>query len=271
MDHNLGPGVGTRTDVRYPERFLKFIDEVNRAGGAYHQMDFGQGVVLNGEYEMSRYLPYYGLPEDLKDKSVLDIGTASGFFAIECARRGGNVTAIDVGDGRLVEGICDGLGLDVMYARKSIFDLDESWGSFDLVICGSLLLHLCDIFGAVRRIRSVCKGEAIVATGMIPRSVDATPKRSRWRELFSLTSQINQRIVDPRVESLPLLQFVGIRTVLSDSEYWTYWLTNMTALKKMMIDAGFSRAEEVSRFTLYSVPASVNHYATPHGVVRAYV
>ena len=257
-----------RTDVRYPERFLKFIDGVNRAGGAYHQMDFGQGVVLNGEYEMSRYLPYYALPEDLRDKSVLDIGTASGFFAIECARRGANVTAIDVDDGRLVKGICDGLGLDVTYVRKSIFDLDESWGSFDLVVCGSLLLHLCDIFGAVRKIRSVSKGEAIVATGMIPRSVDATPKRSRWLEL---AARINQRIIDSRVEAVPLLQFVGIREVLSGSEFWTYWLTNMAALKKMMIDAGFSRAEEVSRFTLYSVPASPNHYDTPHGVVRAYV
>jgi len=207
---------------------------------------------------MSRYLSYYGLPEDLKGKSVLDIGTAAGFFAVECARRGANVTAMDIDDGRLVKGICDGLGLDVTYIRKNIFDLDKSCGSFDLVICGSLLLHLCDIFGAVRRIRSVCNGVAIVATGTIPGLFNVRWELSRWiRNLFGFDTR-------------PLLQFVGIREVISGSEFWTYWLTNMAALKKMMLTAGFSRAEEVSQFTLYSVRGSPNRYATPHGVVRGY-
>jgi hypothetical protein len=45
----------------------------------------------------------------------------------------------------------------------------------------------------------------------------------------------------------------------------------MAALKKMMLTGGFSRAEEVSQFTLYSVRGSPNRYATPHGVVRGYV
>lgn len=137
--------------------------QVNGAGGIDHKMDLGHGVTLDGEYDMSKYLSYYGFPEDLTGSSVLDIGTASGFFAFEFAKRRGLVTAIDIRDGGLFQQIGRATDSTAIYKQKNIYDLDESFGTYDLVFCGSLLLHLSDLFEAIRRIRSVCRGEAIIA------------------------------------------------------------------------------------------------------------
>src|SRR5690349_3401067 len=74
----------------------RLVTQINDAGGSYHRWDFGHGLVINGDYDMTKYLTDYQLPENLVGWDVLDIGTASGFFALECARRGGRVTAIDI-------------------------------------------------------------------------------------------------------------------------------------------------------------------------------
>ena len=63
----------------------------------YHTIDLGNGIVTPGVYDLRSLLQYYGIPESLAGKAVLDIGTASGFFAFEFERRGASVVvATDV-------------------------------------------------------------------------------------------------------------------------------------------------------------------------------
>jgi 2-polyprenyl-3-methyl-5-hydroxy-6-metoxy-1,4-benzoquinol methylase len=192
---------------------------------------------------MTKYLHYYGIPEDLTGKTVLDIGTSTGFFAFECARRKAQVTAIDLWDGILFNTIRDAIGLDARYVQKSIYELDPTFGQFDLVVCGSLLLHLRDIFGAIERIRSVCQGEAIIATAAMD---------------------------DHKFDDKAFCEFIGSRTLDEAGEYWVYWRLNAMVLKKMLLAAGFSEASEVSRFVLESEPGKEG-FATPHVVVKATV
>ena len=59
------------------ESFRTWVEEVNQAGGTYHRMELGAGLVLDGEYDMARYFESYGIPDDLTDRTVLDVGTAS--------------------------------------------------------------------------------------------------------------------------------------------------------------------------------------------------
>jgi len=71
-------------------RVRQLVDEYNRDGISYHKIDLGNGLTIRGEYDMARYVHHYEIPADLTGKTVLDIGTSSGYFAFECARRGGH-------------------------------------------------------------------------------------------------------------------------------------------------------------------------------------
>lgn len=154
----------------------------------YHTIDLGDGIVTPGIYDHRPYLAHYAIPADLAGKTALDIGTASGFFAFEMERRGARVTATDLPDWTAhdfgpqyrVEGPSDAantylhapfdvarqaLGSSVERRLISVYDLaPETVGMFDLVFCGSLLIHLTDPIRALWRIASVTRERAIIAT-----------------------------------------------------------------------------------------------------------
>lgn len=215
--------------------------ELNLAGGTYHRFVLPGDFVVKGQYDLSKFLDHYHIPLDLKGATVLDIGTASGYFAFECARRGADVTAIDIWDGILFRRLQRALGLSVRYVQKSIYDLSENWGKFDFVICGSLLLHLRDLVGAMAKIREVCAGTAIVST------LDCEEGRATGR---------------------PFCEFVGSRFSGPGGEYWTYWRTNGEALNRMALAVGFAKSVEVSRFVLTS---EMGPNLAPHTVIHATV
>ena len=225
-----------RTAVR------QFVDQVKAAGGTYHRLDLGDGLVIDGDYDMTQYVGHYHLPERLGGTSVLDVGTAAGFFAIECARRGGSVTAIDIGDQTcLVAQLVRILGLDVRYLQHSIYELEPAFGRFDLVVCGSLLLHLPDPMGALRALRSVTRKRLVISTAST---------------------------FDSETTSLPVCYFEGQHA--EDGDYWTYWTLSAAAMCKMLLAAGFARVDQVEHFNLRSQPHRTP-YATPHVVMSAYV
>lgn len=196
---------------------------------------------MQGDYDMNRYVHFYHLPPVLAGKTVLDIGTASGYFALECARRGAAVTAIDVYDKPLLNDLLPLVHADVHYIRKSIYELDEAFGQFDVVICGSLLLHLPDPLGAIERIRSVCAGRAIIST--------TCPE-------------------DSASVSRPVCEFLGVKA--TDGDYWFYWSLGMVALRRMLLAAGFSKVEHEERFVL-ATESGRSEYVSPHVVITGVV
>ena len=222
------------------ERREEVLAFVRRAGRTYHRLDFGDGIVLDGEYDMDAYLKQYHLPDDLEGKTALDAGTSSGYFAFEMARRGAEVTAIDLFDDSFFNEARDALGLSARtrYVQKNVYDLNAGFGQFDLVFCGSLLLHLPDPLGALRALRAVCRGQAIVATEITE----------------------NRQIAD-----LSVCEFLG--TPAADGDYFTYWRMTLPGLRAMLLCAGFARAEPKGTFVL----RGRSGYASLHGVVHAWV
>ncbi|MFL5895580.1 MAG: class I SAM-dependent methyltransferase [Thermoleophilaceae bacterium] len=133
---------------------------------------------------------------EVRGKRCLDVGTYDGFLAFELERRGAReVVATDIADHEQwdwplaarrsgpeylarVAGPKKGLGFEI--ARRalasaverqelSVYDLaPERVGEFDVVVCGSLLLHLQNPVKAVEAIRSVCAGSFLSAEQIDP-------------------------------------------------------------------------------------------------------
>ena len=118
----------------------------------------------------------------------------------------------------------------------NVYDLtSERVGTYDLVFCASVLLHLTDPLRALFAMRSVCRDQAIICTG-----IDVTPG----------------------LEHEPRALFVG------QANGQAFWLPTITCLEQMILAAGFARFERVSTFRLQSRDGL---FDTPHGTVRAFV
>lgn len=230
----------------------------------YHTVDLGDGVLTPGQYDHRDVLGEYGIPDDLAGKTVLDVGPAHGFFAFELERRGAaRVATLELPSWSAHDGshqlrttfeesgadqdhetylhdtlrfAIEARGSRVEQRFGNVYDLDPATdGTFDVVFCASMLVHITDPLRALYAIRSVTTDHALIAT-----TIDA----SRWRR------------------STPRAAFFG----RLDGQ--TFWAPNMACLEAWALAAGFARVERVSEFRLRSVDGEFDQ---PHGVIRARV
>ena len=151
--------------------------------GWYHTQELAPGVVTEGMFDLRPYVGDYGLPDDMTGLRALDVDTFEGFWAFELERRGAEVTALDVDriqeldwpprlrpaeDGQRGEGFAfarEALGSSVERVGCSIYDAtpERLGGKFDLVFCGSVLIHLRDPMLALERMASLCRGRLVLA------------------------------------------------------------------------------------------------------------
>ena len=227
----------------------------------YQTIDLENGLVTPGQYDHRPLLKHYGIPQDLSGKTVLDIGACHGFFSFEFERRGAKrVVATELpfwsdhdgspglkrsfGENRTDEKMAPYLHGAFDFARKlldskvelvkmNIYDISpKTLGIFDIVFCGSLLIHLTDPLKALYALQSVT------------------------REFFILST-----VTHPKNSRKPLAYFHG--TV----EGMAFWAPNMACLEKMCLAAGFKRTKRISTFTLSSKDKK---FKSPHGVVHAW-
>ena len=156
----------------------------------YHTIELAPGQVTPGWFDARPVVEKMPWP-DVKGKRCLDVGTYDGFFAFEMEKRGAaEVVATDIsghehwdwpmdvraqGPERLAEiaGPQKGLGFqiakealnsNVEKVEINIYDLTpEKMGTFDVIVCGSLMLHLRDPLRAMWAVRSVCAGHFLSA------------------------------------------------------------------------------------------------------------
>ena len=215
----------------------------------YHTLELAPGVVTPGWFDLRPIVDRMPWP-DVRGKRCLDIGTYDGYLAFELERRGAaEVVATDVehhegwdwpareraqgpevlaaiaGEkGRGFEVAKELLGSKVERVFASIYELDpEQHGTFDVVVCGSLLLHLRDPIRALEAVRSVCSG------------------------VFLSADQIDVRLTLLN-RRRPVFRLSG------DNVQW--WLPNTVAHRRMVQLAGF-KVERTAR--PYAVPLGTGH------------
>jgi tRNA (mo5U34)-methyltransferase len=205
----------------------------------YHAIELGDDYVTEGWFDLRPFVRHYGLPDDMTGMRALEIGTWDGFWAFEMEGRGAEVVALDLdresdldwpprrrpakwseqmrGDGfRLAKEIrgsaVDRVDMSVYHATP------EELGTFDLVFCGSVLLHLRDQLLALERIANLCTGTFISA-----------------EEYDRFTS---------------LLPFPASRYLADRDSAVVFWLPAINTWKRMMWTAGFDRVERHDKFVM---------------------
>lgn len=156
----------------------------------YHTMELAPGVVTPGIFDLRETLRELPWP-DVRGLRCLDVATFDGFFAFEMERRGAaEVVATDIeslmsldwtqhsrphnigdlqslgfgaaGTGQGFRLAAEALGSSVVWRPMSVYDLDPvELGIFDVVMCGSILVHLRDPLRALEAVRSVCAGSLV--------------------------------------------------------------------------------------------------------------
>ena len=219
----------------------------------YHTIDLGDGVVTEGMFDLRPLVDRYGLP-DVAGKRVLDVGTFDGFWAFELERRGADVTSLDLdriqqldwpprlrpaddatrGDTfRLAH---EALGSAVERIGCSIYDATPGLldGPFDLVFCGSVLIHLRDPMLALERMAALCSGQLILAE-----------EHSR------------------RLAALPFVRGAEFR---GDSPWSTWWIPTAATWQRMVHTAGF---EDVSQHGRFNMRFRGRRGGVPHVILHA--
>ncbi len=226
-----------------------------RAQAWYHTLEL-PGFTTQGIFDLRPYVGRYGLPADLRGKRVLEVGTWDGFWAFELERRGAEVVAIDLDDeGQLDwpprrrdpdtsavrgEGFALAkalLGSKVERVACSVYDATKArLGGFDLVFCGSVVIHLRDQLLALERMAGLLNpGGTLVSAEEYDRASDLLP--------------------------FPTARFRGNR-----EQAVVFWLPNRRAWRELLFCAGLDDVREAARFTMQSTQGwgvrHVVHHAT---------
>ncbi|HBB87949.1 MAG TPA: hypothetical protein DC047_10070 [Blastocatellia bacterium] len=165
----------------------------------YHTMDLPGFGLVRAHWDLrGRFEEYIGGVE-VRGKSVLDIGTATGFLSFEAEKRGARVVSFDMEQGsqqtflpfkdkpyysdhaRWAEiysaqiekwknayWLCHRLlesSVPVYYGN--IYDLPASLGQFDIAVVGSVLEHLSDQVTALASIARLTKETLILVTPLL--------------------------------------------------------------------------------------------------------
>lgn len=220
----------------------------------YHTIDLAPGLTTPGWFDTRATVAKVPLPQSLAGKRCLDVGTWDGFWAFEMERRGASVVALDLDDEadldwpprrrpktfpseprgkgfRLAREI---YGSEVERVNLSVYDATpEHLGTFDLVFCGSVLIHLRDQMLALERIAGLCTGTFLSTEGYSP--------------------------------LLGLLPFPAARYYADREKAVVYWEPSARTWERMIWSAGFDRVERVGKFSLKAREG----WSVPHVTHRA--
>jgi len=214
-----------------PEQ-LKEMNEINW----WHRIEL-DGVITPGKDFSEAKLQTIQMPNNLKGKSVIDVGAWDGFFSFEAERRGGDVLAIDTVMWKEGPTFDSQKNIEVMHTGKRGFNFAhkilnskvKSYGvevmdlnnsdlikQYDLVLCLGILYHMKDPLGMCKVMYDITKedGMCILETHM---------------DLFDI-----QR---------PVMAFYPNKECNNDPGTW--WGPNPQCVAKMLKSAGFDEVKMV--------------------------
>jgi tRNA (mo5U34)-methyltransferase len=184
-----------------------------------------------GDYPAVKFQHFSAaIPQDLTGKSVLDIGCNGGFYSIEMKRRGAErVFAIDFDSEYLAQArfAAKVLGLDIDFARMSVYDVGAIGERFDIIVFMGVLYHLRHPLLALDLIHEHVAREVMIFQSMQRGSGEVEPVEENYD--FWETGLFDRA-------GFPKLHFVE-RRYADDPTNW--WVPNRACTEAMLRSAGF--------------------------------
>jgi tRNA (mo5U34)-methyltransferase len=195
---------------------------VRALGEWFHNLDLrGVQTAPNhflGDYPRARWSRLaHAIPQDLRGKTVLDIGCNGGFYAIEMKRRGAaRVLGIDTDAGYLAQArfAADVSGVDIELRKMSVYEVAKLRETFDIVIFLGVLCHLRHPMLALELLREHAVGDLLLFQSMLRSSL----------------------LVESIEEDYPVDEEIVIDPTSSET---SWWVPDRAGAEAMLRSAGF--------------------------------
>src|ERR1043165_9476190 len=208
---------------------------VMELGQWFHNLDL-RGVKTApdhflGDYPATKWQRFStAIPDDLRGKSVLDVGCNAGFYSIQMKRRGADrVVGIDTDEKYLAQArfAAKVSGADIEFRNLSVYRVRELHEKFDLVLFMGVLYHLRHPLLALELLHEHVVADLLLAQSMIRgsrESLDVPPDFPFWEEdTFDR-------------DDFPRMYFVEKRFA-NDPTNW--WIPNRACFEAMLRSTGF--------------------------------
>ena len=211
-------------------------EEIARLGPWFHNLHLPDGTHtapqhLLGDFpgvKWRQIAPW--VPANLAGCRALDIGCNAGFYSFELARRGAEVTAIDIEPRYLEQARWAarrfGLEARLSFRRSSVYELARAGERFDLVCFLGVLYHLRHPLLALDVVRGVTAGRMILQTLTMPGEEVLAPPES---------IELGERAL-MRAAGWPLMAFIEDQ-LEEDPTNW--WAPNHACVEALARAAGF--------------------------------
>src|ERR1017187_559858 len=216
--------------------------------GWYHSFELPDGSLIDGMNPLPRLRERFArfpIPDDLRGKRVLDIGSWDGWFSFEAERRGAGVTAVDCFEAPHFVELHRKLSSKVDHRILEIYELPAAGlGKFDIVFLLGVLYHLRHPLLALEIVCGLTTDVAIVESFVTDGDT--------WRE---------------HTEDIPTLEFYEGYELANQYDNWVG--PSVACLLAMCRAAGFARVELLHTEPYNAIVACYRRWEPPPAVAAS--
>jgi tRNA (mo5U34)-methyltransferase len=227
--------------------------EIAALGPWFHNLHLPDGRQTAPDHPLGDFPSFkwkqieHAIPSDLTGWRALDIGCNAGHYTFALARRGAEVTGLEVDEHYLAQArwasVKFGLDDRIELRRASVYDLAGTSERWDLVLFMGVLYHLRHPLLALDAVSQIVERLLVVQTLTLPGETAVVPPADVTLDERDLLLS----------EGWPRMAFVE-RRLADDASNW--WVPNRAAMEAMLRSAGLDVIGRPAHETWLCVPGA---------------